>query len=66
MNHGYCYKCVFWSKLIYGLCLFHSKKLYKHYTKPNSYCPDYTKQNNSLKIIEQVKNILKNQLEDLK
>lgn len=59
MNHGYCYKCAFWSTLIYGLCLFQSNKNYNHYTKHDSYCPDYTNKNNTSKIINQLKNLLK-------
>ena len=64
-NHGYCYKCAFWSKIVWGLCLFQSNKNYNHYTKHDSYCPDYTNKNNTSKIINQLKKIFKEEKENL-
>jgi len=66
MNHGYCYKCAFWSTLIHGVCLYQSNKNCNHYTNYDSYFPDYTNKNNTSKIINLLKKTLKEEQEDIK
>lgn len=48
-NHGYCHRCWWWeqkrkaSDLEHseGVCWFASCNSYQHFTKGDSYCPDY-------------------------